>query len=221
MNTNSQKQTSTGSSFAPTDYTDGRPSGNWESRYPIKARIWIWVEFIYLYILSLVCLIAAIAFLWVSETMETISVDGKGQWVFPWVQLLKSKASLGAICALIGGTLGGCVFDLKWLYHSVAKNIWSTDRRLWRLVVPHISGVVALFFYLLLAKANTDSYTLLLGYSCLVGLFSDKALAKLAEIADNLFGPNPPFRAQTLSETPISNNPQESSTSSAETLSKE
>ena len=85
---------------------------------------------------------------------------------------------------------------MKWLYHSVAKRLWNEDRRLWRLFTPHISGAVSLFTILLIASGvlqifNEDFINrllLVLGVGFVVGYFSDKALAKLAETADTLFG---------------------------------
>lgn len=96
--------------------------------------------------------------------------------------------------AWLGGTLGGVLFAMKWLYHSVAKQMWHLDRRIWRFLTPHISGGLALVTLAIVTslpifKADLSSsagQTLALGF--LVGFFSDNALAKLAEVAETLFG---------------------------------
>jgi hypothetical protein len=98
--------------------------------------------------------------------------------------------------AWVGGTLGGTLFDLKWLYHSVAHGFWHLDRRLWRVFTPHISGglafaVVALVssgIFRLFDSTAARSGSLILGLAFLVGYFSDTAIAKLSEIAETLFG---------------------------------
>jgi hypothetical protein len=117
--------------------------------------------------------------------------------------------------AWLGGTLGGTLFDAKWLYHSVAKKLWHLDRRLWRLFTPHISGGLAFAVIALVSSGlfrifdhtATNSNALVVGLSFLVGYFSDSAIAKLTEIAETLFGTtrgkerhrDQPTREQTMS----------------------
>lgn len=98
--------------------------------------------------------------------------------------------------AWLGGTLGGTLFDLKWLYRSVARGRWHLDRRLWRLLIPHISGGLAFAVVVLVSSGilrifdttELSRAPVVLGVSILVGYFSDRAVGKLAEIADTLFG---------------------------------
>jgi hypothetical protein len=98
--------------------------------------------------------------------------------------------------AWTGGSLGGVLFDLKWLYHTVARGSWHLDRRLWRIFTPHISGGLSFFVLALVASGGlrifdskaTDSLSLVLGLAFLVGYFSDSAIAKLTEVAETLFG---------------------------------
>jgi hypothetical protein len=98
--------------------------------------------------------------------------------------------------AFFGGSLGGTLFGLKWLYHSVAKAIWSLDRRLWRLFTPWISGILGLVVVALIAGDVLSIFraesmrqpSTVFGVAALVGLFSDITLGKLAEVAKALFG---------------------------------
>ncbi len=98
--------------------------------------------------------------------------------------------------AWLGGMLGGTLFDLKWLYHTVARGIWHLDRRLWRMLIPHISGGLAFVVVVLVSSGMFRIFDavqlsrppVVLGVSFLVGYFSDRAVGKLAEIADTLFG---------------------------------
>ncbi len=98
--------------------------------------------------------------------------------------------------AWLGGTLGGTLFDLKWLYHSIAKQWWHLDRRLWRFFTPHISGGLAFAMIALISSGlfrvfdatATKSCSVVVAVSFLVGYFSDSAIAKFTEIADILFG---------------------------------
>jgi hypothetical protein len=95
-----------------------------------------------------------------------------------------------------GGAFGGTIFDFKWLIHAVAKRKWHMDRRLWRLLVPLISGGFSLAFAALISSGlirvfdanslNTSSAAF--GFGFLVGYFSDNAIAKLSEVAQTLFG---------------------------------
>jgi hypothetical protein len=110
-------------------------------------------------------------------------------------QLLMSLKTL-LVVAFSSGVLGGTCFDIKWLYHSVAKQIWNADRLLWRLLTPVISGVLATAIVLLVVSgllglfdpAIVENYTATISISFLVGYFSDTALAKLAEVAETIFG---------------------------------
>jgi hypothetical protein len=98
--------------------------------------------------------------------------------------------------AWLGGTLGGTLFDVKWLYHSVARQLWHLDRRLWRLFTPHISGGLAFAMVALIGSGlvrifdsrAVNSLSSVVGISFLVGYFSDSAIAKLTEVAETLFG---------------------------------
>jgi len=99
--------------------------------------------------------------------------------------------------AFLGGLLGGTLFDLKWLYHSVAKGKWHQDRRYWRLFTPFISAGLS-FALVLLASSGLvpllddqgirDSSAMTMGLGFLVGYFSDNTIAAMARLSDRLFG---------------------------------
>lgn len=179
------KQNGNASAFGQADPTDGRERFYWKSRYSDKeAQREIRREAIYLGAL-LFTLPFVMFLLWLD---------------FPkyWFHLpdLKYKAIEKYGFAWAAGTLGGVLFALKWLYHTVARGLWNLDRRLWRVFTPHISGGLS-FCVLALVSSGllrifdsraTDSHALIVGLGFLVGYFSDSAIAKLTEVAETLFG---------------------------------
>jgi hypothetical protein len=126
-----------------------------------------------------------LAFLWIKETNTFWDL---------------SQSQCKTICrysySWIGGVLGGTLFTLKWLYHSVARWLWHRDRRLWRFCAPHLSGALAFVFLCMINsgiivifdKNATEKPSVIIAISFLVGYFSDSALAKMSEIAMSLFG---------------------------------
>ena len=170
--------------FGQVDPTDGRALRDWESKYPEPAIKAIWREAAYLGLLLFVVPIGIVA-LWLDLPKTALHLsDAKYQ------PLLKYGV------AWLSGVLGGTLFDLKWLYHSVARQLWNIDRRLWRIFTPHISGGLAFAVTALVSsgllsvfdKKAADNLSLVVGSSFLVGYFSDSAIAKLSEIAETLFG---------------------------------
>jgi hypothetical protein len=170
--------------FAPADPTDNRAPLDWQSKYPREARRQMWIEGSYLAgLLVSVPLLLIVLWLEVPKT---------------WLGLSREKyaAVLKYGVAWLGGLLGGTLFSLKWLYHSIARQIWHVDRRPWRVFTPHISAglafaVVALIssgLFRIFDRGATNARPLVLGVAFLVGYFSDSAIAKLSEIAETLFG---------------------------------
>jgi len=179
------KQLNDISSFGQADPTDNRELLDWKSKYsdPV-AQKGIRQEAIYLAVL-LILVPAVMVILWLELPKD-------------WLHLPSSrcKALFKYGLAWAAGTLGGTLFDIKWLYHSVARQLWHMDRRLWRVFTPHISGCLAFGVTVLITSGvirifdskATDNYPLLIGLGFLVGYFSDSAIAKLYEIAETLFG---------------------------------
>ena len=172
--------------FAPTDYTDGRELLDWESHYPPLAKRAIRVEIAYLatgVVVSLTILFG------IGIRFHERLLDGQ-------------EAQLAFACylsAIAAGYLGGALFSVKWLYHTIAKKTWHLDRRPWRFLSPLLSSGLALAVMLmvqaqLVSVLNKDFVATPVGSSALgflVGYFTDNTLAKLTEIAESLFGVNP------------------------------
>ena len=171
--------------FAPANPTDGRQPLEWQSKYTDpRVRRWILIETIYL-----------VSLLFAMPTMMLVLwLEYPQHWLGLTDQKYRTLFLYGL--AWIGGTLGGTLFDIKWLYHSVARQIWHMDRRLWRFFTPHISGGLAFIVITLISSGllrvfdqhAIESPSLVLGMTFLVGYFSDSTVAKLAEIADTIFG---------------------------------
>src|SRR6266498_6151749 len=117
--------------FAPRDLTDGRPPGDWRSRYDSAAWKWIVVEGVYLAVV-LAAVVVSIVVVWLRLPATW--------WQLPPMQ---SATFTRYAYAWLGGTLGGVLFAMKWLYHSVGKEMWHIDRSPWRYLTPHISGGLA------------------------------------------------------------------------------
>ena len=171
--------------FAPSDPTDGRELLDWQSRYTEEeGKRGIRFEAVYLAALMTAVPIAIVV-LWLDYPKNWLKLSDQ-----------KYEPILRYALAWLSGLLGGTLFDVKWLYHSVARQAWHLDRRLWRLFTPHISGGLAFAVVALISSGllrvfdrhSTGSLSLIIGVGFLAGYFSDSAAAKLAEIAESLFG---------------------------------
>jgi len=169
--------------FAPDDPTDGRPTGEWQTRYPDpECQREIRFERNYLLFLLFVTPVLLILLQLPKAYFEERGFDYFGflRYAYAW----------------LGGLLGGTLFDIKWLYHTVARHLWNVDRRLWRLFVPHISGTLAFAVVLMISSgivrifdpSTLRSLSVCLAMGFMVGLFSDNATAKLKELGETLFG---------------------------------
>lgn len=174
----------------PTDEpNDGRNCGEWESRYPAAAWRHILLELSFLIVLLLLAsglLVAIGVCLTTDRKVNPVSFLG----------YMLDRQLLKWIAVALSGLLGGVAFDLKWLYHSVARGLWSQDRCLWRIIVPFISGIVSVFLAFMIVSGiipfiKGDSFNSLyfsLGFGFLFGYFSDSVLAALKKFADGAFG---------------------------------
>jgi hypothetical protein len=173
------------SAFGQADPTDNRDRFDWRSKYadPVAQKE-IRREAIYLGTL-LFGLPMGMLVLWLEYPKDLLTTSE-----YKYSQIVKYAF------AWMAGTLGGVLFDLKWLYHTVARGLWHLDRRLWRIFTPHISGGLSFFVLALVSSGAlrifdseaTNSLALVVGLGFLVGYFSDSAIAKLTEVAETLFG---------------------------------
>ncbi len=170
--------------FAPDDITDKRDFYNWKSKYDKEAQKEFYWEARYLFML-LIGIPILIFIIWIKAPKNLLGITESQYKVM-------AKYSY----AWLGGSLGGTLFCMKWLYHSVAKGLWHSDRRLWRLLTPHLSGAIAFIFVVIITariipifdplSLSTPPMCISIGF--FVGYFSDNAIAKLTAVADTLLG---------------------------------
>ncbi len=176
----------------PTDLDDGREVGEWTSRYTLGA----WIQIVPEFLLLSVYLALPSYFLLESiiEPPEGIARDG---YVYSnFLDVYVSVENAKWIALVLAGFIGGAVFDLKWLYHSVAKGIWNRDRWPWRVIVPFNSAIVSLFTGFLFASGivpflkdeSFEDVLTLLGFGFIFGYFSDNILAAMQNMARKIFG---------------------------------
>ena len=113
--------------------TDGRE--RWDSKSRWTRRSWIQIALETFYVTALLVAIPVLIFLVWNGAFRGFLDRGVMYATF-------KRYAYGAL----GGLLGGSLFDLKWLYHSVARGTWHHDRILWRLFTPLISGGLAFAF---------------------------------------------------------------------------
>jgi hypothetical protein len=171
--------------FAPHDLTDGREEDEWKSRYNDKwCRFQICAEALYLAVL-LYGAAFLLLLIWVGTPQDWLGVsDGRYAtfqvYAYAW----------------FGGLLGGTLFAVKWLYHSVGKGYWNADRLPWRVFTPHLSGAFSLGLIAVITSSifevlNQDLLrrgAAVVGISLILGYFSDFTVARLYRVAENLLG---------------------------------
>lgn len=171
--------------FAPGEPTDGREVGHWASRYESKeAKGAIRFEATYVFVslaiyVVLICVVAA-----------------DSVWSFSGLKKSAEMMLSPFVLAFLGGCLGGTLFAMKWLYHTVARGTWNRDRRLWRLFTPFLSGGAALSVILLCASgvlpifgpAIVHTNAGALGVAVFLGYFSDRAFSGLERFAEQNLG---------------------------------
>lgn len=171
------------------DLSDDRKDGDFTTRYNRACWVQIIIELVYLLAILLVALVGLL----VAATSHTTS-SPNFYIIFYGTAVPYDVARWVGLA--VAGMIGGTVFDLKWLYHSVAWNKWNRDRILWRLIVPINSAAVSLFFGLLLSSGlvpfvmrdTFESVFAVLGGGFVFGYFSDNILAALQNFSRRLFG---------------------------------
>lgn len=173
------------------DYDDGREPGDWKSRYDRRAWFQIAFEFLVL------CFYLVIAnYFLLDAIIEGPDANAREGFIYNslfGVYIAEENAKW--IGLALAGFIGGAVFDLKWIYHSVAKGIWNVDRCLWRVIVPFNSAMVCLFTGFLFASGiipllrneSFEDFYVLLGLGFVFGYFSDNILAALQNLAKKVF----------------------------------
>lgn len=173
---------------------DGRCEGESETKFTRGEWLQIACEaaILFVFVLGGVYLLSQI--LWCVGTLESSSgtAPGKVYCTADQAPLIMSTAFF------LSGLIGGAVFSLKWLYHTIAKNIWHRDRILWRVTVPLMGAILGVFITYIFARTfgtsfrpdNLGAESLLpaCGFSFLVGVFADGALASLERLARSIFG---------------------------------
>jgi hypothetical protein len=164
---------------APKRDRDGRLPGEWQERYDAEAKKHIRHEAQFVggsFALYLAC-IAVVAYA-ASHPIFRTDPD-----------IIRPFAP--QVLAFLGGSLGGALFAMKWLYHSLAKNSWNLDRRLWRYFTPTLSGGAALCVVLLSTSGALPLFgsevvrspSGALGVSIVLGYFSDRVFSALEGFA--------------------------------------
>ncbi len=168
-------------------------------KFTVSDRNQILLEAVYLLAIVVVVLPLLVFVWWFPETLnldvadtgtDTDTDTGLGLRVFALVSL--------------AGALGGTAFAMKWLHHAVGlgpapkdkDKAWTRYQALWRFFVPILGFIMAGAFYAALKsglfslqvsdKAEIDTFAVAFGF--IVGYFSDRASAKLKEVAYVLFG---------------------------------
>jgi len=165
------------------DYTDGRKRWDWDSHFPIEARRLMNAEASLLIAMLLVSLIAAGAFLGLSDQSSWIAIGELRLWI-----------NFRLLTTFFAGWVGGTTFSIKWLIHAAAKGKCHRDRRYWRLMVPLIGGVyacvvVTLFASgMLLREPGHEDVATTTALAFMVGYFSDGVSGLLSNVANAVFG---------------------------------
>jgi hypothetical protein len=198
------------------DKLDGRALGDWRSRYPRRAWIQIAFEFSYLALVLLSCVSVLV---WVGyQVAPPTPLDSRAtSFLGIGIEYPRDRLFLLWLAVGMSGVVGGTCFALKYLYHAVAKWEWNGDRILWRVIVPPLSGTVAVVVAMLGASGVValidarffSSFYGAVGAGWLIGYFTDHVLAALQRLAQRWFGtvdepkPTLPERSETPPELGI------------------
>lgn len=161
---------------------DGRPLGDWVSAYS-ECINYIKAEGLYIAVL-LISSAIFLFFAWKGTIGEWLGIEARYSTLLPYIY------------AFLAGLIGGTLFTLKWLYHSIARKRWHLDRLMWRLFTPWMSAFFATIMYVMMTSGLISAFdgdSLASGKTAfsmgfLVGYFSDSAMSKFREIANTIFG---------------------------------
>lgn len=171
---------------------DYRKASEFKTRYPCRAWISISVEAVYLAMILLVLLTHFIF----SMTPLAATSDNAYGWFMATVAGPTDGKRFQYLLIALAGALGGSLFSVKWLVHSVAKGFWNEDRRLWRFFVPLTAAVTSVIFAAIIQSGlislfDTNSFRNLevaFAFGGLVGYYSDGVVGVMSNIAGALFG---------------------------------
>ncbi len=173
------------SPFYPGDITDGREPGNWKTRYSDnQAKREIRKESIFLILLLIICF--AMVILILCNVFQR-------PFGFSESQSLLFNQYLGILSA---GIIGGTLYALKWLIHTVGHGVWNEDRKLWRYITPFTSGVLSTFVMLIISSglfglfstSLIENTPMIFSLAFLTGYFSDQMVSRLQVLFENIFG---------------------------------
>lgn len=164
--------------------TDGRLRHDWMTKYkgdaPKLIRQDAW------YVAILLGLVLGLIFLTWRGTTFLVLTDG----CTSCNEVVFKKYSY----FFLGGFLGGVLFSIKYLYKVVARGYWNVDRRLWRILSPLLSGGLALVVGALIDSGvlglttKVASGAAYFSYGFITGYFADRAIDKMQEVAETVFG---------------------------------
>lgn len=171
---------------------DNRDIGEWKSRFGTIAWLQIAIELAYLVGLLGVGTIALLD----TAIAQPHATAPSSPYVSTFLNLRLDPEALKWVALWVAGLMGGAVFALKWLYHSVAHGVWNQDRILWRLNVPFNSDTVSIFTGFLVSSGvipllKIDAFEAVLhnlAFGFIFGYFSDNILAALQNFAQKIFG---------------------------------
>lgn len=182
-------------SLSRTDFSDGRTKGDFESRFSLSAWTQIGLEGVYL---SAVIAVAAMAILLLAWSPLYVFSFFRALFNIPIRSDTPNITHVLQLWLIVffSGVLGGAAFSTKWLYHSVSWNEWNRDRVVWRLSVPILGGLMAVFTGCMIMSGiipllSKDLFARLVsgsGFGFFVGLFADNFLAALQKFATRLLG---------------------------------
>jgi len=176
---------------------DGRRPGDSDTKFTGPERNQIVIESAFLFLVIVGGLTGLASILWCISNLQFGVQNPTTCVTSEFCTLCKSPLIMTSafFCA---GLIGGSVFSLKWLYHSVANDLWHKDRFLWRVSVPLMGGVLGVFVTYLFARTLGTSFSPTsfkvefvlpaCGFSFLVGIFADGAIASLEKLARSIFG---------------------------------